>query len=187
MGEKVYNSHQSLYFLFCFVMRGSRTIKKLQTFDDVPSSQLFPSVCVDKVSGTLVILELPHNMCLSVQLLSYFSVTSRHEFIYSSPSWSKARKSGIVESVRQISYKEEKQLFTITVTGVSPRNFYFVYSSAHVVSVSVVDSLMDLNWNGVQHRQGRNKCRNLGSAAVGCLLGSSIWRLIGGVAQDTVS
>lgn len=86
MGEKVYNSHQSLYFLFCFVMRGSRTIKKLQTFDDVPSSQLFPSVCVDKVSGTLVILELPHNMCLSVQLLSSFSVTSRHEFIYSSPS-----------------------------------------------------------------------------------------------------
>lgn len=89
--------------------------------------------------------------------------------------------------MREIAHKEEKQLFTIIATGVFPRNSYFVYSSAHGVSVPAVHSLMDLNWNDVQHQGGRSKCRKLGSAAAGCLLGSSIWRLIGAVAQDTAS
>lgn len=144
-----------------------------------PVLSCFPSLCVDKVSGTLVILKIPHDMCLSVQLLSYFSVPSRHEFISSTLSWSKAQKSETVESIREIAGKEEKQLFTMIATGVFPRNSYFVYSSAHGVSVSAVASLMGLDWIDVQHRQGRNKCRNLGSAAAGCLLGSSIWRLMG--------
>lgn len=84
-----------------------------------------------------------------------------------------------MESIREIAYKEENQLFTIIATGVFPRNPYFVYSSAHGVSVSAVHSLMGLNWNDVQCHQGRNKRRSLGSAAAGCLLGPSIWRLIG--------
>ena len=92
-----------------------------------------------------------------------------------------------MESIKETAYKEEKQLFTIIVTGFFPRSSDFVYSSAHSVSVSAVDSLMDLNWNDVQHRRGRNKCRNLGSAAVGCLLVVKIWRLIDSVVQDTVS
>lgn len=82
-----------------------------------------------------------------------------------------------MESIKEIAYKEEKQLFTIILTGVFPRNSDFVYSSAHDVSVSAVDSLMDLNWNDVPRRRGRNKCRNLGSAAAGCLLVARIWRL----------
>lgn len=71
-------------------------------------------------------------MCLSVQLLLYFSVPSRHVFMSSTLSWSKTQKSEIVESIREIAYKEEKQLFTIIVTGVFPRNSNFVYSSAHL-------------------------------------------------------
>lgn len=94
-----------------------------------------------------------------------------------------------MESIKEIAHKEEKQLFTIIATRVFPRNSDFVYSSAHDVSVSAVDSLMDLNWNDVQHRRGRNKCRNLGSAAAaaGCLLVARIWRLIDSGLQDTVS
>lgn len=92
-----------------------------------------------------------------------------------------------MESTKEIACKEEKQLFTITATGVFPRNSDFVYSSAHGVSVSAVDSLIDLNWNDVQHRKGRNKCRNLGRGGVGCLLVARIWRLVDSVVQDTVS
>lgn len=189
----------SILFLFFLFRRGSRIIRKLQKCDGVPCSQLFPSVCVAKVSGTLVgitvflvwltqvVLEIPHGMLPSVQLLPYFSIIFRHKSIYSTLSWSKAQKSETVESIKEIAYKKEKQLFTIIATGVFPRNSDFVYSSAHDVSVSVVDGLMDLNWNDVPHRRGRNKCRNLGSAAVGCLLVARIWRLIDSVVQDTVS
>jgi len=132
-------------------------------------------------------LEIPHDMLLSVQLLPCFSSIFRHESIYSTPSRSKAQKSETVESIKEIAHKEEKQLFTIIVTGGFPRNSDFVYFSAHGVSVSVVDSLMDLNWDDVQHRRGRNKCRSLGSATAGCLLVARIWRLLDSVVQDTVS
>lgn len=81
--------------------------------------------------------------------------------ISSTPSRSKVQKSEIVESIREIAYKEEKQLFTIIATEVFPRNSYFVYFSAHSISVSVADSLMDLNWNYVQHCQGETNAETL--------------------------
>lgn len=59
-----------------------------------------------------------------------------------------------MESIKETAYKEEKQLFTIIVTGVFPRSSDFVYSSARGVSVPAVDSLMDPNWNDIQHRRG---------------------------------
>lgn len=62
-----------------------------------------------------------------------------------------------MESVKETAYKEENQLFTIIATGGFPRNSDFMYSSAHDVSVPVVCSLMDLNWNDVQQRRGRKK------------------------------
>lgn len=106
---------------------------------------------------TQVVLEIPHDMLLSVQLPPYFSIILWHESIYFTLSSSKGQKSETVESVKETAYKEENQLFTIIATGGFPRNSDFMYSSAHDVSVPVVCSLMDLNWNDVQQRRGRKK------------------------------
>lgn len=197
MDKKVFNSQWLC--IFCFILSGvGAAAKKKKKCDGSPFARLSPSVCTAKaswhpgrchgISGwlTQVILEIPHDMLLSVQPPPCFSVIFRQESIYSNLSWSKAWKSEIVEFIKEIAYQEENQLFTIIATGVFPRNSDFVYSSAHGVSVSVADSLMDLNWNDVQHRRGRNKCRNLGSNAAGCLLVARIWRLTNGVVQDTV-
>lgn len=94
-----------------------------------------------------------------MQQLLYFSTIFRHDAVYSTLSRYKAWKSEPVEFIKETAYKAAIYNYS---TRVFPRISEYVYSFAHDVSASVVDSLMDLNWNDVEHIRNRNKYRNLG-------------------------
>lgn len=117
----------------------------------------------------------------------YFIFQSFLGLMPSIPLRYKAWKSEYVESIKEIAYKEEKQLFTTRAVGLFQEFLNLYIPLPTMFSASAVDSLTDLNWNDVQHIRNRNKCRNLGSTTAGSLLVAQILRLISIIAQDTMS